>query len=100
MSPRTDAPTATGRAPTEGQRQRRIAFLRRFIGEVGRAIEGGADVRGYFLWTFTDNFEWAEGFQQRFGIVYCDFETQQRTVKESGRWYGKLARTTRSISIP
>ena len=64
--------------------QRRIRFLRGYIGEMGRAIEKGADVRGYFLWTFTDNFEWAEGFQQRFGIVYCDFETQQRIVKESG----------------
>jgi len=59
----------------------------------------GADVRGYFLWTFTDNFEWAEGFQQRFGIVYCDFETQQRYIKDSGHWYSQLARTTCSISI-
>jgi beta-glucosidase len=73
--------------------QRRIRFLRGYIGEMGRAIEQGADVRGYFLWTFTDNFEWAEGFQQRFGIVYCDFETQARIVKESGRWYSQLART-------
>ena len=73
--------------------QRRIRFLRGYIGEMGRAIEKGADVRGYFLWTFTDNFEWAEGFQQRFGIVYCDFETQQRIVKESGHWYSQLART-------
>ena len=72
---------------------RRIRFLRGYIGEMGRAIEKGADVRGYFLWTFTDNFEWAEGFQQRFGIVYCDFETQQRIVKESGHWYSQLART-------
>jgi beta-glucosidase len=73
--------------------QRRIRFLRGYIAEMGRAIEKGADVRGYFLWTFTDNFEWAEGFQQRFGIVYCDFETQQRIIKESGRWYSELART-------
>lgn len=73
--------------------QRRVSFLRRFIAEVGRAMQAGADVRGYFLWTFTDNFEWAEGFQQRFGIVYCDFETQERIVKESGHWYSKLARS-------
>ena len=73
--------------------QRRIRFLRGYISEMGRAIEKGADVRGYFLWTFTDNFEWAEGFQQRFGIVYCDFETQQRIIKESGHWYSQLART-------
>jgi beta-glucosidase len=73
--------------------QRRIRFLQGYIGEMGRAIEKGADVRGYFLWTFTDNFEWAEGFQQRFGIVYCDFETQQRYIKDSGHWYSQLART-------
>ena len=73
--------------------QRRVSFLRRFIAEVGRAINAGADVRGYFLWTFTDNFEWAEGFKQRFGIVHCDFKTQKRIVKESGHWYANLART-------
>ena len=73
--------------------QRRVSFLRRFIAEVGRAMQAGADVRGYFLWTFTDNFEWAEGFQQRFGIVHCDFRTQKRIVKESGHWYSRLART-------
>lgn len=73
--------------------QRRISFLRRFISEVGRAMKAGADVRGYFLWTFTDNFEWSEGFKQRFGIVHCDFKTQQRIVKESGHWYANLART-------
>jgi beta-glucosidase len=73
--------------------QRRVGFLRRYIAEVGHAMKDGADVRGYFLWTFTDNFEWAEGFQQRFGIVYCDFKTQQRIVKESGHWYSRLART-------
>jgi len=72
--------------------QRRIKFLRRYIAEVGRAIQAGADVRGYFHWTFTDNFEWAEGFRQRFGIVYCDFKTRERVIKESGRWYSQLAR--------
>jgi len=74
---------------------RRIRFLRGYIGEMGRAIEQGADVRGYFLWTFTDNFEWAEGFQQRFGIVYCDFENQQRYIKDSGHWYSELARSNK-----
>jgi beta-glucosidase len=83
-----DTPGADGKVNDE----RRVSFLRRFIYEVGRAIGAGADVRGYFLWTFTDNFEWAEGFQQRFGIVYCDFKTQARIVKESGHWYSKLAR--------
>ncbi len=84
-----DRPGADGKVND----QRRISFLRRYISEVGHAMKAGADVRGYFLWTFTDNFEWAEGFQQRFGIVYCDFQTQQRIVKESGHWYARLART-------
>ncbi len=72
---------------------RRTSFLKRYIGEVGRALEQGADVRGYFQWTFTDNFEWAEGFSQRFGAVHCDFDSQKRTVKESGHWYSALARS-------
>jgi beta-glucosidase len=83
-----DGPGADG----EVRDERRVSFLRRYIGEVGRAIQQGADVRGYFTWTFTDNFEWAEGYQQRFGIVYCDFKTQQRIVKQSGKWYSRLAR--------
>ncbi|MGH7815193.1 MAG: GH1 family beta-glucosidase [Candidatus Binataceae bacterium] len=83
-----DAPDAEGKVND----QRRIKFLRRYIAEVGRAIAAGADVRGYFHWTFTDNFEWTEGFRQRFGIVYCDFKTRARIVKESGRWYSQLAR--------
>ena len=84
-----DAPGPDG----EVRDARRISFMNRYIGEVGRAIEQGADVRGYFTWTLTDNFEWAEGFGQRFGIVYCDFKTLERTIKQSGKWYAQLART-------
>ncbi len=84
-----DAPGPDGRVDD----QRRISFARRYISEVGRAIQQGADVRGYFHWTFTDNFEWAEGFTQRFGIVWCDFDTQKRIVKESGKWFSALARS-------
>jgi len=73
--------------------ERRVGFLRRYIAEVSRAIAQGADVRGYFAWTFTDNFEWAEGYAQRFGIVHCDFATQKRIVKQSGEWYSRLARS-------
>lgn len=79
---------------------RRIVFLRRYIAEMGRAIAMGADVRGYFTWTFTDNFEWAEGYSQRFGIVYCDFHSQHRIVKDSGHWYSALARSGRFDSAP
>jgi len=82
-----DVPDAAG----EVHDQRRISFLKRYIGEVGKAIGAGADVRGYFTWTSTDNFEWAEGFTQRFGIIHCDFKTQKRTIKDSGKWYAQLA---------
>ena len=72
---------------------RRISFLSGYIGALKRAIDEGADVRGYFHWCFTDNFEWAEGFNKRFGIVWTDFETQERIVKKSGYWYRDLIAT-------
>jgi beta-glucosidase len=81
-----DAPDASGGVNDE----RRISFLQRYIAGVARAIEEGADVRGYYHWTLTDNFEWAMGFSQRFGLVYNDFETQTRTIKNSGYWYRDL----------
>ncbi|MFZ0888589.1 MAG: GH1 family beta-glucosidase [Candidatus Binataceae bacterium] len=84
-----DAPGPDG----EVRDERRVRFIRRYIAEVARAIHSGADVRGYFHWCFTDNFEWAEGYAQRFGIVYCDFKTLARVVKQSGRWYSQLARS-------
>jgi beta-glucosidase len=67
--------------------QRRISFLQRYIGQVGRAIEEGADVRGYYHWSSMDNFEWAMGYSQRFGLIYVDFDSQKRYIKQSGRWY-------------
>ena len=71
--------------------QRRIDFYRGYIGAVGRAIAQGADVRGYHAWTLLDNFEWAEGFAQRFGLAHVDFATCERTIKQSGHWYGRVA---------
>ncbi|MHA4875100.1 family 1 glycosylhydrolase, partial [Enterococcus faecium] len=71
--------------------QRRIDFYRAYLSELAHAIRDGADVRGYHAWSLLDNFEWAEGYSQRFGMVYVDFATQKRTVKESGRWYAKVA---------
>ena len=50
-------------------------------------------MRGYHAWTLMDNFEWAEGFDQRFGLVHVDFTTGKRTLKDSGRWYGRVAAT-------
>lgn len=69
----------------------RIRYLARHTAAVWQAIQDGADVRGYFLWSFLDNFEWGFGYTKRFGVVHVDYETQQRTVKDSARWYGALA---------
>jgi beta-glucosidase len=87
-----DGPDAKGKVND----QKRIDFFRGYLGGVAEAIEKGADVRGYHAWTLLDNFEWAEGFAQRFGFVYVDFDTCARTLKESGRWFGRVARGTRS----
>ena len=66
-----------------------------YLAALARAIVDGADVRGYHAWSLMDNFEWADGFSQRFGLAYVDFKTQKRTIKESGRWYGKVAAANR-----
>jgi len=68
----------------------RTFFLQQYIGQVLRAKREGIKVNGYFVWTLMDNFEWAEGFYPRFGLVYVDFETQQRVVKNSGKWYSEF----------
>ncbi|HET92253.1 MAG TPA: beta-glucosidase [Chloroflexi bacterium] len=70
--------------------ERRIRYLRNHLFHIHRAIEAGVPVEGYFVWSFSDNFEWAYGYDMRFGIVYVDYETQQRTVKDSGRWYAEV----------
>lgn len=65
----------------------RIDFVARYLRELRRAGRDGVDVRGYFLWSLIDNFEWAEGFQYRFGLIHVDHRTQARTIKDSGHWY-------------
>ncbi|MBF9238024.1 beta-glucosidase [Hymenobacter sp. BT683] len=65
----------------------RRAYLQAAIGQVLRAQREGVDVGGYFSWSLTDNFEWAEGYGPRFGLIHIDYETQERTVKDSGLWY-------------
>ncbi|RZA01093.1 MAG: beta-glucosidase [Sphingobacteriaceae bacterium] len=70
----------------------RVAYLQQYLQQVLRAKNEGCEVSGYFIWTLTDNFEWAEGYNPRFGIIHVDFETQQRVVKASGRWYADFLR--------
>ena len=65
----------------------RRAYLQAALGQVLRARQEGVDVSGYFAWSLTDNFEWAEGYGPRFGLIHVDYETQERTVKDSGCWY-------------
>ncbi|GAB2848416.1 GH1 family beta-glucosidase [Actinoallomurus bryophytorum] len=65
----------------------RIDYLRDHLAAVGRAMEEGADVRGYFVWSLLDNYEWAYGYSKRFGIVHVDYATQERTWKDSAGWY-------------
>jgi beta-glucosidase len=72
--------------------QDRLAFLDVHLRAVKDAIDAGADVRGYFAWSLMDNFEWALGYSKRFGLVRVDYDTQERTVKASGRWYARVAR--------
>ena len=71
---------------------RRIEYLRTHLAAVEEAIARGVDVRGYFAWSLMDNFEWAEGYRQRFGITYVDFESQRRIPKDSARWYAGVVR--------
>jgi beta-glucosidase len=92
----TENGCAYGDAPNKGgtdSDQRRIDFYRGYLTELHKAIHDGAHVRGYHAWSLLDNFEWAEGYSKRFGLVYVDYATQKRTVKDSGRWYAKVAAT-------
>ena len=69
----------------------RRAFLEAHVRAVQDAVAAGVDVRGFFVWSLLDNFEWTWGYTRRFGIVHVDFATQQRTVKASGEWYAEVA---------
>ena len=82
-----DSPDAHGKIPDS----RRIEYTRGYLSALGRAMKDGARVRRYYHWSLMDNFEWAEGFAQRFGLVWVDFRDQRRIIKDSGYWYGKLA---------
>ena len=71
----------------------RIEFLQQYLQQYARAIADGVPAQGYFLWSVMDNFEWAEGYAKRFGLVHVDYATQQRTLKASAHWYRQLIAT-------
>lgn len=81
-----DTVTAEGRVPDA----RRLEYVRQHLLALHEAMAAGVDVRGYFVWSLLDNFEWARGYSKRFGIVHVDYDTQVRTVKDSGRWYSQV----------
>ncbi|RJF81247.1 beta-glucosidase [Azospirillum cavernae] len=83
-----ETPDADGRVIDD----KRVAYLRDCVGMMGQARAEGADVRGYFVWSLLDNFEWGGGYGTRFGIVRVDYATQARIPKESARWYADLIR--------
>jgi len=86
-----DGPDSTGRIHDV----QRIEFLQQHLQQLARAIADGAKVRGYHAWSFMDNFEWADGYTQRFGLVYVDFRNQQRLLKDSAHWYAKVIASNR-----
>ena len=69
----------------------REQYIREHVQQCALAIEDGVDLRGYFAWSLMDNFEWAEGYSKRFGLIYVDYATQKRTIKQSGHWFARLA---------
>jgi beta-glucosidase len=82
----SDGPDASGRIPDT----RRIDYLRSHFAASHRAIRAGVPLAGYFVWSLMDNFEWARGYGQRFGIVWVDYETQARLRKDSSFFYSQV----------
>lgn len=70
----------------------RIAFFQSYLANIYKAKQEGVPVNGYFVWSLTDNFEWSEGFEPRFGLVYVNYDTLERTMKDSGKWFQKELR--------
>ena len=75
----------------------RTDYIMSHIAEVAAAVGDGVDIRGYFVWSLLDNFEWAWGYEKRFGIVRVDYETQERTIKNSGLAYANLIEQSRTL---
>lgn len=76
---------------------RRIAFFRGILSELARAIKDGAHVRSFHAWSLLDNFEWTDGYSQRYGLTWVDYRDQSRTIKDSGHWYGSVASQNRVV---
>jgi beta-glucosidase len=85
-----DPPTVEGHRLSDPLR---VDYLRKHIRAVHDAMARGVDVRGYFVWSLLDNFEWSLGYSKRFGIVHVDFETQKRTPKDSAHFYARVIAT-------
>jgi beta-glucosidase len=81
-----DGPGPDGRVRDE----RRRRFVQEHLRAARRALDAGVPLAGYFVWSLLDNFEWERGYDQRFGIVWTDYATQQRIPKDSARWYGRV----------
>ena len=77
----------------------RIRYVAGHLRALSQAVEAGVDIRGYFLWTLLDNFEWAAGYAKRFGLVHVDYETQARTPKASFAWYRDLLASRADLSL-
>jgi beta-glucosidase len=77
----------------------RIAYLDAYVGEVAAALADGVPVRGYFVWSLLDNFEWAEGYSKRFGLVFVDYPTLERVPKDSFSWYRDLIAQSRGVTL-
>jgi len=90
----SDGPDETGRVHD----QRRIDYLESHIGQIWQAVFSGIPVSGYLVWSLLDNFEWARGYSQRFGIVHVDYETQKRTIKDSAYWFGDYLEPIKAMS--
>ena len=88
-----DDPIANGRIDDSD----RVMYLRNYLTELHRATAEGYPLKGYFLWSLMDNFEWADGYTKRFGIHYVDFATQKRTPKLSAAWYKELIARNRVV---
>jgi beta-glucosidase len=78
----------------------RTSYLESHLRAAHDAIEMGVDLRGYFCWSLLDNFEWAEGYAKRFGIVHVDYDTQVRTPKMSAKWFARVARGNALVAVP